>query len=904
MFPYISLTINHLALLQSAMKKLITIIFLTLTGILSYAQDLESYFLSDFPFESLPPIPFELENCQDPIATHYTNISSSSLANNYFDSQDIVVLHGTFEVDEDFTFTHTTVFLSADAQIVIEANARLTIDNSWLRPCGDTMWNRVLVSNDAELYSYFSIYEGAKTAVEVINSGEIDFSYNYFYNNHTGLFFSGSFVPHEVQLCQFYGNGTLLYPYQNQGSEYGVKVVNAAEQIDLGYGNATNNIPNFYHDLRYGVYIRNSITVNISGSYFNNIGVVSLPGFLPNNRAAIFIDNDLTTESSIEINSNSFYNCYLGIRKNKRTTLLAVYNNHFQNIELHALYSSFANTVYVGGTPYYDQSRVHSNYVTYCGYGFTFMSGNDASIEIGGDTIINPTIFPKSHAIYVSSISDAQGEGPVNIGKNYIEGYPTGISALNQKFLRITDNVIKDVYANANLLSEGIKISNCFQAHVTCNYVIGISAQYSLAGIRSSASSKQWVVENRFERVGRAVHSNGISSNSKFLGNRFSASQIGFYLNQSVIGPQWISFMNSSGFKEFWPQDNQWIGGFSDHVFNYNSNQDLSPFRYRDNSPNTYHYPIPFINSFDNSIYLPAQPLIFIPTTSSAPMVFAPCDTTLGNIIPDDPDEHLQTQEEIVQMLDTMKYGIYTPDEAAQHWIYEQALFTELAYDTIDFSSNAYLVDFFDLASEEEIGQIENLEQLIEEVYNDSTIYASGISSALWNGWNNATYPVMNYELFYEIYINALDSRDSTLTLDQSDIEIIDSLAHLCPMVHGKAVYLARGLLDALDKPWTDNECEFGINSTGRKTDNQTSLSGVKIYPNPASSYLFVQLDEPLEESGFYEILNSQGIVLIHEIVPSGQQEIQIGLMKLTEGMYFIRYQINKYQGHEKFIKL
>jgi hypothetical protein len=600
-------------------------------------------------------------------------------------------------------------------------------------------------------------------------------------------------------------------------------------------------------------------------------------------KAAIWIDHELNSTSNLSIYENSFTRCGIGILRQKRVDYLLIDHNHFEDISLISILSQFANQ---------DENVIAHNTFNEIAEGIMFVGNNDINLIVRGNVFTNPTKFPRSRAIYKSNISDLQGEGNVLIEENEIHDFPSGIHIVNQKDVIIRENNVLSVYANANYMTEGIRLENCRKARVTCNFVeSGGQAPYSVAGIRTSASPQQWVVENYFSKLGRNVHSNGISSNSRFLNNTLIDSQEGFFLNVSSIGPQVASWLiPSTNIKEMRPQDNMWVNAFASHIYNFDSDGSLSPFYYRQNSS------IPNWHLDNNSIIystnsLSNNPVGFNPINSNAPESYNLCNAYLS---PEENEsgDHLLSQTQIAEMLDTMSVSVYEPDDAALHWLYAQNLYRDLALDTTDFSNNQLLVDFFDLAGQDEIGQIENMEELINEALENGSLLAAGVNPTIWEAWDNEAFPVKNYQAFYNIYVPLVDERDSTLLeIDSISVHVLDSLASLCPMFHGLAVYQARALLDAIGiLEYDPSSCEYAVPTLENKKEDEPLEEGdrVLVYPNPSRDYIYVLKSRGQQEQLSLTLRNSIGVVVKKLDMRELDTYVKVDISNVIPGIYFL----------------
>jgi hypothetical protein len=817
--------------------------------------------------------------CTFGVVNHIFNGTlSTSLSANYFNGTQTII-HGIFWVDDDFIMNNAHVYLDDDAEIFVMADATLTIENSILEACGLDLWAQISVGTDATLEVDNSIFRDAYSAITVSSNGILILTgQNLFENNHTGISFLQPTNTFAVNNCTFRSTGNLLSPFSNQIGEFGIMT----KYIDQGTIGSFGN-GNTFENLHYGIYHKDDLRgITISHNEFTDImyNQPTVERIIP--KAAIWIDHDLNTSSVITINENNFIHCGIGILRQKRVGSLTIHANHFEEISLIGILSQYANL---------DGNIITHNTFDKIAEGIIFTGNNDIQLILRFNVFTNPTKFPRSRAIYKSNISDLQGEGNVLIEENEIHDFPSGIHIVNQKEVIIRENNVLSVYANANVMTEGIRLENCRRARVTCNFVESqLQAPYSVAGIRTSASPQQWVVENYFSKLGRTVQSNGISSNSRFLNNTLIDSQEGFYLNVSSIGPQIASWFNTAtNLKEMRPQDNMWISQFISHIVVNSSDGSLSPFYYRDNSPIQWHLDNNSI--IITSIGTSTTPSPFIAISSNSPLSYYLCNTSFT---PEENEsgDHILSQTQIAEMLDTMSVSVYEPDDAALQWLYAQNLYRDLALDTTDFSNNQLLVDFFDLAGQDEIGEIENIEELINEALENGSLLAAGVNPAIWEAWDNEAFPVKNYHAFYIIYVPLVDERDSTLLeIDSITVHVLDSLASLCPMFHGLAVYQARALLDAIGIfEYNPSSCEYAVPTLENKKEDEPLEEGdcVLVYPNPSRDYIYVLKSRGQQEHLSLTLRNSIGVVVNKLDMRELDTYVKLDISELIPGIYYL----------------
>ncbi|MCP4310828.1 MAG: T9SS type A sorting domain-containing protein [Bacteroidetes bacterium] len=72
--------------------------------------------------------------------------------------------------------------------------------------------------------------------------------------------------------------------------------------------------------------------------------------------------------------------------------------------------------------------------------------------------------------------------------------------------------------------------------------------------------------------------------------------------------------------------------------------------------------------------------------------------------------------------------------------------------------------------------------------------------------------------------------------------------------------------------------------------DPKTGITELHLYPNPASDHFFLNLGNRTQAEGRVELLDMNGRLLIHEIVPPGNQIIQVDIQDIDVGVYIVRW--------------
>lgn len=111
--------------------------------------------------------------------------------------------------------------------------------------------------------------------------------------------------------------------------------------------------------------------------------------------------------------------------------------------------------------------------------------------------------------------------------------------------------------------------------------------------------------------------------------------------------------------------------------------------------------------------------------------------------------------------------------------------------------------------------------------------------------------------------------------------------------------YLAEGPYTVTLCVKTNRDCQscssMQVSAVGL---NQDHISNLKIYPNPNAGVFELSADDVIEQ---IEILNVAGQVV--QKIDSGSKQMKIDIQTLTDGVYFIRIQINGYTRVVKVIK-
>lgn len=143
-----------------------------------------------------------------------------------------------------------------------------------------------------------------------------------------------------------------------------------------------------------------------------------------------------------------------------------------------------------------------------------------------------------------------------------------------------------------------------------------------------------------------------------------------------------------------------------------------------------------------------------------------------------------------------------------------------------------------------------------------------------------------------DIFLNTVEQGLYTFTTSQ--INSLDSISSQCPKLGGNAVYRARALYHLIEERiYNDEEICSPFRSAeseiSKEDEYTTTPEGVKIYPNPAHSELFIQL-AGLDEVDRVEIISLSGqIMLFQGLRDESQQEVRFYVGDMPAGIYFVQ---------------
>ncbi|MCC7532399.1 MAG: T9SS type A sorting domain-containing protein, partial [Bacteroidia bacterium] len=161
-------------------------------------------------------------------------------------------------------------------------------------------------------------------------------------------------------------------------------------------------------------------------------------------------------------------------------------------------------------------------------------------------------------------------------------------------------------------------------------------------------------------------------------------------------------------------------------------------------------------------------------------------------------------------------------------------------------------------------------------------------------------------DIYFRTYGRGID------TLKVQDINLLESIIHICPQAGGPAVFRARALYQTVNDTviYNDSLVCRDINYYREIQEQWEQKAEIKsnkekfslyLFPNPVSNQLSIMFSE--ETSGEIKIIDAMGkLIRLEEIKQQTKQKI-IEVRNLPAGLYFIQFSNSKLTSLKKFIK-
>lgn len=506
------------------------------------------------------------------------------------------------------------------------------------------------------------------------------------------------------------------------------------------------------------------------------------------------------------------------------------------------------------------------------------------SVNLNTNTI-SPVISGPIGNNFVSNAITAQdvlGSGTtetVSVGSNIliqsntiVEAY-RGINVSNfyTPPVLITNNNCTMAIDPGGNLQQCIAITTCSNASVQVNSIVGpVSSNTITTGIYASMNNTPKVTCNTVSTTYQGFEFAGSQPGTKWKGNSMTTHTLGFALTYTgVIGAQGSATAAI---------DNAWNGTWTGS--NYNTWTDatssyLGSTLYMQNTA-------PY-NPTNSNGFIPANSYLFGGTVTATGAYS--CVGGGARMMTNDQDyeqAYLKTLEDIANYQVT-KGNVLDPS----NYIAQYQLYRTLENDFSYYSSSKTLSDFyFNNSSSNYNKLLKSQNDLMNGNYSSATSALNGIGSK--NNVEN------NYSDFATLY-----GKYYTKNFTDNDNSALKTLANKCPFIEGEVIYQARTFYNVINSTVEVFKDNCPDNSSSRLSQNNLLNNwDVSIYPNPATSELFIRTKNE-SEALRVQIIDVNGRI-VAEYEAKTSSTISNIKLNLTSGVYFVSL-INQYS--DKVVK-
>jgi hypothetical protein len=245
----------------------------------------------------------------------------------------------------------------------------------------------------------------------------------------------------------------------------------------------------------------------------------------------------------------------------------------------------------------------------------------------------------------------------------------------------------------------------------------------------------------------------------------------------------------------------------------------------------------------------------------------------------------------------TSHYG----ETAAQEWIAENNVWQMMQHDPTLIDSSVALAQFATMAADSRFKWLGDIEAAIMNgdkstaatllstnihTYVDTTIdSATGVIMKDGIGGDNV---VNTYVALYNQYLKYMDS-----TMNGDDSIVVKSLASLCPMSYGNAVYQAQALFRIIfedDTTQFDGSCETDTAARhSQPAEEIASTQSYKMFPNPNNGNLTLRQSSIDATPVSVTVKDVIGRTMFAKDVQFVSGSVQLQLGNLAAGMYVLQ---------------
>lgn len=742
------------------------------------------------------------------------------------------------------------------ASITVNAGARLYIQSgSHLYAC-DEMWDGIDVKNGARIYfQSSSIIEDAKSAIDV--------EYGALYNINTAIF-NRNYI-HFSKYMPASGTPAHTGNYRIVKSKF---LCQTTASIGSGTPVHENLLPPHQSEITAA-----------------QITALNVPKLLVGSSGS----------------GNTFDNASFGVIANGVSRVEVLYND-FDDVS--------AWGTYVTNTPATTGTTIDINYNTYDRIFYPiYCYDNDTKVEAHiTDNVIefagmgSPAPYGMRGITVQEIAQPAAGHfNQYDISDNTISNAPSGIWLQNLRSDHI--GYTSTVYVGYNTITHnrqpndpeagaGIRLENVNQSAIVGNNITHPtgSRDWEDIAIRASSGNENAFYCDTLHHIGNELWFDGYqNSGTQVVTTIFDHTSTAFLLNWGDIGPQ---PQYSSTYP---PHDNQWADpswwSVGSNLYTTNvlgTNTHSTQFRVR-SSPSSVYYPN--ANTADIGGY-PVTVSVIGGSWPNGCVFVGPRFKTDGS------EQETAAAELFVNV--THPAEAQSQREANQQWLGKYGLYDRLAGDEEMRTSATELENFF------AEGAASNLGKLHDAVGAFSAARSGQETTAILH--LQTVTPQNSVEQTLIDVLTVLYANATHLAaLNDNGTAQLREIARRCPLDDGFGVYIARAALlkvDTFPRNYT-NECELvqPVNSERNKLASANQDMEVRIYPNPSSGTVMVDIPLRENETATIEVFDLIGQnVFSQSWNRVGPQTI--GLTELANGIYTVRLLVGNSIRHTEKLSI
>jgi hypothetical protein len=849
-------------------------------------------------------------------------------------SNSCVSIAGQLLIDQNYTITGGEMRMQPGAEIVVQSGAVLTLQgidqNRGIYGCGQ-MWRGIRVESNGQLFMINCEIEDAQHAVTGEPNSLFILDGNYFNRNYIGIFtpysgFQAQNVFASVVNNDFRSeNGALLPPFDNNlwpaptDVAYAGVVINDVFWFEVGANNT-------FERVQQGVRGINVWVLNVRNSTFTDIQGLS-PGQFDN--TAVY-----SSLSFADVDDCEFTNCesgivselprYLRVTRNVMTGVgrgVASFNTGISRVQVNGENNLDCETtaVYVHGYTSPGDVDIEDNVIR-ASLGVLLegssLSGYPGDLDVRENLIsINSGTDP-GEGVRVNGVAHCEVEN------NTVTANATnhlGISINNGHSIEVAENTVTGVAGN---VAFGIVCNATPNVDVRCNNVSGFAADLSFqndcscnnGGCTQVRGNTMTFANGSFER-GLTVVNNGIISEQIRTGNQW----VGFVGTQRV-GARYTGFQPllfgsrfvvQTGNAPYHPQTIA-VGYTGGGIGNPSDWFDIEAGPFYDAAcvadVGQIQEDIDIYHELARNQTFPgdwgsdwiAKRHLYGRLQQSPSLLH---DPILQSFVDTNQHQPLGLFYEVDQMLGEATSLSLGQDSTLQ--LYEDEMIQ--AADLMrGLTEQAYLGGQFDhvqaTAAADDFEQAKTAYDSLWNIHGDSAQVKIDLASQELGTTNFHYLPADNLAAVYRIWLQQLQA--DTLDFTAAQLTTLQAIAAQCPEKGGDGVFVARALISETGTHWpncssggTQALLQEGKNALAPAVREET----VRVYPNPASSVLNIEL--PALEDGHIELLSLSGRVLWQQPVRNGGIHT-VDIQAWPAGLYF--YNIRTPEGmlkQGKFVK-